>query len=75
LSLTLAFDGFRHVTIWQVPGADFLCIEPLRGHPEPVGFDGDYAAKPGAMLIEPGGRRSLRLTISVGDRAIAEQQS
>jgi galactose mutarotase-like enzyme len=65
-SLDLAWSGFRELGIWSKPSAPFLCIEPWRGFASPVGFDGEFADKPGVMLIAPGGTETLQVRITVG---------
>jgi galactose mutarotase-like enzyme len=64
--IDVAWDGFTELGLWSKPGADFLCIEPWRGYASPEGFDGEFADKPGLMLIPPGERREathrIRLT-------------
>ena len=57
--IEIAWTGFEQLGIWQKPGAGFLCIEPWRGYASPAGFDAEFAAKPGLMLIPPGEARSL----------------
>jgi galactose mutarotase-like enzyme len=65
-SLELAWSGFRELGIWSKPsGAPFLCIEPWRGFASPVNFDGEFADKPGLMLIAPGRTETLSLSIKV----------
>ncbi|TIV05915.1 MAG: aldose 1-epimerase family protein, partial [Mesorhizobium sp.] len=43
----------------------FLCIEPWHGIASPIDFDGEFAGKPGVMLIEPGARRILSYRIGL----------
>lgn len=46
-----------HLVLWRWPGpgkADFLCIEPWAGLPDPAGFMGDLRDKPGTTLLAPG---------------------
>ncbi|TIP33844.1 MAG: aldose 1-epimerase family protein, partial [Mesorhizobium sp.] len=51
---------------WSKPGgAPFLCIEPWHGIASPADFDGEFADKPGVMLIEPGARRVLSYRIGL----------
>ena len=58
-------DGFRELGIWMKPGADFLCIEPWRGMASPVGWDGDFADKPGLLLVPPGGHAAASYSIRI----------
>jgi galactose mutarotase-like enzyme len=67
--LTVAWEGFRALGLWMMPGAAFLCIEPWRGHASPAAFDGEFSDKPGLMLVPPGERRlaAHRVTIPLDD--------
>jgi len=56
--LEISWEGFAELGIWMKPGADFLCIEPWCGYASPVGFDGEFADKPGLLLIPPGEHRT-----------------
>jgi len=59
-TITFAWEGFRELGIWSKPsGAAFLCIEPWYGYASPVGFDGEFADKPGVMHIAVGETRSV----------------
>jgi galactose mutarotase-like enzyme len=44
-----------HLGIWTKPGAPFLCIEPWQGHASPLGFDGEFADKPGTVSLGSAG--------------------
>ncbi len=54
-----------YLGVWSKAGGDFLCIEPWHGISTPQGFDADFAAKPGLMLIAPGKRQVVGVSISV----------
>jgi galactose mutarotase-like enzyme len=65
-AIEIAWDGFRELGVWsKLGGAPFLCIEPWHGYASPVDFDGDFADKPGLMLIAPGAVETLALRIAV----------
>jgi galactose mutarotase-like enzyme len=64
-SLDLAFPDMPMLGLWQVPGAHYICIEPWQGHADPQGFDGDFADKPGLVMLAPGAVRSFHLSITV----------
>ncbi|CCD99600.1 aldose 1-epimerase family protein [Bradyrhizobium sp. STM 3809] len=65
-ALELAWDNFQQLGIWSKPGnVPFVCIEPWRGFASPIGFDADFAAKPGLMQIAPGTDETLRCCIRV----------
>ena len=54
-ALRFAFSGFPQLGLWSKPGGDFLCIEPWQGYASPLGWDGEFAAKPGLVTLPPGG--------------------
>lgn len=63
-AIEVAWQGFKELGIWSKPGgAPFLCIEPWHGLASPVDFDGEFADKPGVMLIAPGAQRVLSYQI------------
>jgi galactose mutarotase-like enzyme len=64
-TITLEFRDFPQLLLWMRPGSDFLCIEPCRGHADPLEFADDFSRKPGAMLIEPNRAASLSLRITI----------
>lgn len=61
----MQWDGFSTITCWTKPGAEFICVEPWRGEPAPVGYLGAWDAKPGNVLLAPGARfeASYQLTL------------
>lgn len=64
-SLEIAFPDLPQLGIWQKPGANFICIEPWVGHADPAGFSGEFAEKPGILLLAPGAEHSLRMDVTV----------
>ncbi|MET3592710.1 MULTISPECIES: aldose 1-epimerase family protein [Mesorhizobium] len=66
-AIEMSWQGFNELGVWSKPGgAPFLCIEPWHGVASPVDFDGEFAEKPGVMLIEPGAKRTLTYRIAIG---------
>lgn len=63
--LDIAFPDTPMLGIWQVPHARYICIEPWQGHSDPEGFAGEFAAKPGVVLLEPAASRSFRMDVTV----------
>lgn len=63
--IEIRWDGFQELGVWSKPGAEFLCIEPWHGFADPETFDGEFATKPGLMLIPPGERRELGWQLDV----------
>lgn len=63
--LAVAFPDTPMLGIWQKPGANYLCIEPWQGMADPLGYTGDFRAKPGVLSLEPGASRSFRMDVSV----------
>lgn len=63
-AIEMSWQGLNELGIWSKPGgAPFLCIEPWHGMASPIDFEGEFADKPGVMLIEPGGKRVLSYRI------------
>lgn len=63
--LDVTFPDTPMLGIWQVPGARYICIEPWQGHADPVGYRGEFAEKPGVVLLDPGASRSFRMDVTV----------
>ncbi|WP_404482705.1 aldose 1-epimerase family protein [Novosphingobium sp. BL-52-GroH] len=63
--LAIAFPDTPMLGIWQKPGAAYLCIEPWQGIADPLGFTGDFRAKPGVVTLKPGEARSFRMDVAV----------
>jgi galactose mutarotase-like enzyme len=59
------FPDAAYLGVWTKPGANFICIEPWHGIADPVGFSGDFTAKPGVFTVAPGGAQSLEMTITL----------
>jgi len=64
-TIELSWEGFSQLGIWSRQGGDFLCIEPWHGTASPEDFDGEFADKPGLMLIPPGEKRTLLYRIRI----------
>jgi galactose mutarotase-like enzyme len=57
------------LVLWRWPGpneANYLCIEPWAGLPDPAGFIGDLASKPGVTCLEPGASAHWTMRITPG---------
>lgn len=66
--LRVSFDT-PVLVLWRWPGpdqADYLCIEPWAGLPDPAGFNGELASKPGITELEPGEIREWTMRIEPG---------
>ena len=59
-ALELSWQGYEDLGLWSRPGAAFLCLEPWRGHASPLGWDGEFADKPGVVSLAAGASRSFR---------------
>jgi galactose mutarotase-like enzyme len=61
---TLEIDApdFPHLVLWNSEGAPFLAIESWTGTGDPKGFAGDFNSRPSMNHLEPGARRSHRVT-------------
>lgn len=59
-ALTVSWEGYKDLGIWSKPtGAPFLCIEPWFGMASPVGWQGEFAEKPGVLRLAPGTSRDF----------------
>jgi galactose mutarotase-like enzyme len=63
--LEIEFPDTPYLGLWSKPGAPFICIEPWHGMADPVGFAGDFREKPGVFIVPPGGRRELRMQVTL----------
>jgi len=61
----MTWEGFTGITIWSVPEARFVCIEPWRGLPAPVDYAGQFAGKPGNVVLAPGAREEFSYRIEL----------
>lgn len=61
--IQVEFPALPLLGVWTKPGAPFLCIEPWQGLADPVGFTGDFHAKPYVLTIPAGARHTLTMTI------------
>ena len=64
-SIRVDFPDMPHLGIWTKPGAGFICIEPWQGHADPEGFNDEFSAKPGVVLVQPGESRNFIMEITV----------
>ncbi|MGO4407178.1 aldose 1-epimerase family protein [Bosea sp. RAF48] len=59
-ALTVSWEGYKDLGIWSKPtGAPFLCIEPWFSMASPVGWQGEFAEKPGILTLAPGESRDF----------------
>lgn len=63
--LQVDFPEMPLLGIWTKPGAPFLCIEPWQGLTDPVGYDGDFRAKPYVIEVEPGAEHRFAIAVTI----------
>jgi galactose mutarotase-like enzyme len=63
--LKVDFPAMPLLGVWTKPGAPFLCIEPWQGLADPVGYDGDFHAKPYVIEVAPGAERRFAIAIHI----------
>jgi len=63
--LRVDFPEMPLLGVWTKPGAPFLCIEPWQGLADPVGYEGDFRAKPYVIEVAPGAERRFAIAITV----------
>jgi len=64
-SIRMTSENLPALLLWMKPGADFLCLEPWAGQPDPVSFGRQFAVKPGLSLIAPGAAKRFAMTLSI----------
>lgn len=64
-TLRVDFPEMPLLGVWTKPGAPFLCIEPWHGLADPVGYDGDFHAKPYVIEVAPGIERRFAIAITI----------
>ena len=65
--IAVEFPDSPVLGVWTKPGAGFLCVEPWCGLPDPEGWSGDLADKPGGFTVAPGGSRRMSMTLTLLD--------
>ena len=63
--LQVDFPDMPLLGVWTKPGAPFLCIEPWQGLADPVGYEGDFRAKPYVVEVAPGAERRFAIAITI----------
>ena len=59
------FPDLPHFGLWSKPGAPFVCLEPWQGYAAPEGLDGEFAERPGVVIIAPGEHRVFAMDITI----------
>jgi galactose mutarotase-like enzyme len=63
--LEVNFADMPLLGVWTKPGAPFLCIEPWQGLADPVGYHGDFGAKPYVIEVAAGAERRFAMAITL----------
>jgi galactose mutarotase-like enzyme len=63
--IRVSYTNAPYLGLWTKPGANFICIEPWHGIADPEGFDGDFAQKPGALLVPGGAATEVAIEITL----------
>ncbi len=63
--LAIGFDDLPLLGVWTKPGAGYVCIEPWQGVADPAGFAGTLRDKPGMLIVAPGARHDLAMTVTL----------
>jgi galactose mutarotase-like enzyme len=63
--LRVSFPDSPYLGLWTKPRANFICIEPWHGVADPVGFSGDFRAKPGVFMVAPGAMLPIQMAITL----------
>ena len=63
--IRIDFPDSPYLGLWTKPGAAFICIEPWHGFADPLGFDGDFSAKPGVFRLQPQAEMAIRMSFTL----------
>ena len=63
--LRVSYPDAPYLGVWTKPRANFICIEPWHGVADPVGFAGDFRAKPGVFIVAPGAALPIQMAITL----------
>ena len=63
--VTVGFEGFPNLGLWQPYGAPFLCIEPWLGLSDGVTFNGELPNKAYIQRVNAGASRTCTHTITL----------
>jgi galactose mutarotase-like enzyme len=61
--LKFSFENLPNLALWQKLGAPFLCIEPWHGTAAEHGGSSELAARPYAVILQPGERTRFSFTV------------
>lgn len=65
-SVTVSYENFPYLGVWQPQNAPFICIEPWHGLADADRFDGELKNKELAVGLEPGEYFEAALVIEIG---------
>lgn len=63
--LVMDYEGFPHLGIWSVPGADYVCLEPWIGCADHVNQSADFFQKDSIVKLESNERFNASFCISL----------
>jgi len=63
--IRVSYPDAPYLGLWTKPLAAFICIEPWHGVADPVGFTGDFTAKPGVFAVAAGESMGTRMEVTL----------
>lgn len=63
--LRVDYEGFPHLGIWSVPGADYVCIEPWIGCADRFDQPDDFFKKDSLIRLKPEDTFQAKFTVSI----------
>ena len=63
--IRVSYPDAPYLGLWTKPLAAFICIEPWHGVADPVGFTGDFTAKPGVFAVAAGESMETRMEVTL----------
>ena len=63
---SIRFQEAKHLVLWTLPDAQFVCIEPWNSLHDKVDFQGDISTKPDMVALPPNGTYRFWHSIALG---------
>jgi galactose mutarotase-like enzyme len=63
--LQVDYEGFPHLGIWSIPGADYVCLEPWIGCADMANQPNEFIQKDSLISLEPGRNFQAHFSLSI----------
>ena len=65
--LKMDYEGFPHLGIWSIPGADYVCLEPWIGCADAAVASADFFLKDSLVILKPRERFTTSFSVQLED--------